>query len=220
MAIVGFSALITIGGYAFYNEVVLNDLDRRVVVAEAGDTPQELKQSLQKDRAASRNAHFVILGTDAYMSGTLDSDAPELVDRLLAHEPRVRRIIMINVPGTVDSSNSLVAARKIYDAKVATVVPRGGEIVSGGVDFFAAGTPHIVEEGAKVGVHSWAYYWFDILPDSGASKRNAKDPLHLEYINFYNTVDVDESFYWFTLRAAPPTELHYMTPEEIDKYFR
>ena len=44
------------------------------------------------------------------------------------------------------------------------------------------------------------------------------DPQHDLYLNYYDSIGVDQEFYWFTLQAAPPEALHVMTAGELDEY--
>lgn len=216
LALVG---LVGASGIAF-SVIYFDSYDYRIQTVSDEYNHQTLMQELKRTSIGADSVRFRLLGDDAYMAGTLDSDAPFLVNELLERHPNLDTIVMVNVPGTIDSERSLKAALQIHEAEIETLVPTGGEIASGGVDFFAAGVPHRAEKGARIGVHAWAYYYFDLIPDSGAASHNRDDPLHQKYLDFYDQVDVDKSFYVFTLRAAPPSGLHYMSEAEIDRYFR
>ena len=41
---------------------------------------------------------------------------------------------------------------------------------------------------------------------------------HKMFLELYKNVDVDPSFYWYTLQAAPADGMHFMSKEEIEKY--
>ena len=42
------------------------------------------------------------------------------------------------------------------------------------------------------------------------------DPEHQLYLDFYEEMGTPAAFYWYTLRAAPPDDIHWMTEAEID----
>jgi len=35
------------------------------------------------------------------------------------------------------------------------------------------------------------------------------------FLDFYREMEIPEEFYWFTLEAAPPQRIHWMSDEEI-----
>ena len=85
---------------------------------------------------------------------------------------------------------------------------------SGGTDFFISGKELHIEKGAKIGVHSWAGY------DLVATELPKNHPEHKLFLEFYPKIEIDTAFYWFTLRAAPAQEMHYMTEKEIAFYLK
>jgi beta-lactamase class D len=86
------------------------------------------------------------------------------------------------------------------------------EIASGGVDLFISGNNRTLEEGAKIGVHSWK----DGKKDGSEYPRNAEE--HEIFLDFFEKIKIDTSFYWFTLRAASANDIHWMTKDEIKDY--
>ena len=41
---------------------------------------------------------------------------------------------------------------------------------------------------------------------------------HAMFLDFYREMEIPEDFYWFTLEAAPPQRIHWMSDEEILLY--
>lgn len=157
-------------------------------------------------------ASFAVRGSLAVMRGVIGPSTPGRVLELLIEEPQVGTIVMANVPGSIDDDSCLRAARMVRRAGLATHVPSGGEVASGGTDFFLAGIERTVDEGARLGVHSWAGF------DEEGSDLPEDHPEHERYLAYYRDLGIDESFYWFTLRAAPAESIHFMRQAELRRY--
>ena len=102
--------------------------------------------------------------------------------------------------------------RAVRRAGMTTYLPSRGLAASGGTDLLLAGARRIVECGAQVGVHSWA---------SGPVNGNdlpRDDPRHRFYLDYYRDINVPDAFYWFTLQAAAPDSVHWMTEDEMALY--
>jgi len=162
--------------------------------------------------ACMHSATFSVSGDTAVMVGEIDRRTPSRVADLLAEHPDVATIEMRDVPGSRDDFKLVEAARLIRDAGLHTHVPSDGLIASGGVDFFIAGASRAADSGAKLGVHSWSGSLVEgrDLPED--------DPEHDLYLDFYDEMGIDASFYWFTLEAASASDIHWMTEDEIVAY--
>ncbi len=157
-------------------------------------------------------AFFEVEGTTAYMNGVICSDTPADVLRLLLEHPEVTTIEMRIVPGSIDDVANLRAALYVHKFGLDTKVNSQSYIASGGTDFFLAGNKRTVEDGARIGVHSWAG------GNVPAIELPKDDPEHQKYLEYYRALDIPESFYWYTLEAAPAAGMHEMTEEEINTY--
>lgn len=151
------------------------------------------------------------------VTGVIDADTVETISVALADSPEITTLRLVNVPGSADdeaSLNALVALVK--DNNLATRVPANGLVASGGTDMAVMSKNRVIEKGACVGVHSWAIgnlFGFD----SGADLPRS-DEAHDLYLDFYETVNVPASFYWFTLEAASPEGMHWMSAKEINRF--
>lgn len=175
--------------------------------------PRFLFSGLAFLAGCASSATFTVRGDTAVMNGVIDVKTPGRVDALLEEHPDLRQITLQDVPGSRNDDANLEAARAVRDAGLATHVPADGVIASGGVDFFCAGGTRTVEAGARLGVHSWSAgggVQGGDLPQS--------DPRHGLYLSFYEEMGIPESFYWFTLEAAPAEGVHWMTPDELRTY--
>ena len=169
------------------------------------------------EEPAYEAATFEVEGGTAFMYGVIDHTTPAVVQALIGKHPEVTRIVMMDVPGSDDDPANLAASRLIRESGMTTVVPSNGVIASGGVDFFTAGAHRIVEPCGKLGVHSWD----DDGPDGGIILGNEvprDHELHAMFLEFYREMGIPEDFYWFTLEAAPPQRIHWMSDEEIVLY--
>lgn len=169
-------------------------------------------------KATARFGPFHVVANDrAELLGAVDAATPTQFRALLARHPEVKRIDMIDCPGSEDDDANLAVARMIRSAGIATHVPAGGSIRSGGVELFLAGATRTADKGAEIGVHSWQ--------DSDGLEADdfaADDPVHHPYLRFYVDMgmkpEAAREFYDFTNRAAPHDDLHVMSEAEVRRF--
>ena len=41
---------------------------------------------------------------------------------------------------------------------------------------------------------------------------------HDIFVDYFDVIERDTSFYWFTLQVAPANGMHFMSKDEIEKY--
>lgn len=156
---------------------------------------------------------FDVDGQQLIMSGLINSKTPMQLSNVLRDNPDITEVVMLDVPGSVDDEANLKAARMIRSKGLNTRLLKESVVASGGTDFFLSGVKRYIQEGAKIGVHSWE----DNLFNSG-DKVAKNHPQHQLYLAYYNEVGIPESFYWFTLEAASVDDIHWMTQDEIQRY--
>jgi hypothetical protein len=182
------------------------------VVSSCNECKQPTVEGLPYEAAT-----FEIEGETAFMYGVIDHTTPAVVQGLVDEYPEVTRIVMVDVPGSDDDPANLEASRLVREHGLVTVVPSNGVIASGGVDFFTAGKFRVVEPCGKLGVHSWD----EDGPDGSIILGNEVSrghEIHTMFLDFYREMGIPEDFYWFTLEAAPPQRIHWMSDEEIVVY--
>lgn len=169
----------------------------------------ELRELLESEMSG---AEFVVVGTRAYVNGTLGPSTPGRVLKLIIDHPEVDTLVLQDVPGSMDDHSNVRAARLVRTKGYTTVVDANGMIASGGVDFFLAGAQRRVGPHCRLGVHSW----------SDGEREGADYPRdhheHQMFLDLYEDLEVDEEFYWYTLEAASAEDIHWMTPEELERY--
>ena len=154
-------------------------------------------------------------GDALFLRGVVNEDSYEQVYDVLNNEMRIGTLVFTMLPGSVDDDTNLALGRMLRQAGVVTYLPSRGTVASGGTDLFLAGVRRIVERGARVGVHSWSTG--DPFGPSAVSLPS-DHPAHAKYLDYYRDMGIPEAFYWFTLRAAPPDDVHWMTEAEMETY--
>jgi hypothetical protein len=151
------------------------------------------------------------------MTGVIDHTTPDRVLELVTAHPEVSTIVMVDVPGSDDDPANLRAARMVRAHGLSTEVRSDGIVASGGVDFFIAGVERSAQGCARLGVHDWEDEDVD-----GVTVRGDDLPpnheMHTMFLEYYRDMGVPEAFYWFTLEAAPPERIHWMTEAEMEHF--
>jgi hypothetical protein len=150
------------------------------------------------------------------LDGSIESDTPAQFRALLRAYPAIRQIDMIDCPGTGDDEANLALARMVRQAGIATYVPDGGSVRSGGVELFLAGAKRHADPNAEFAVHSWLDE-DGLEPDDYAES----DPANREYVDYYRemgmTEDRAKAFYALTNSVAHDDAL-YLKPRDIAAY--
>lgn len=132
----------------------------------------------------------------------------------LNRKEKITIVVFENVPGSVNDYWNLKAGLLLHNKKVSTLLTKNSTVESGGTDLFLAGKKLHIDSHAKIGVHAW-WGGKSIVPIE--LPKNHKE--HQFFLDYYQQIGIDSSFYWFTLRSASADDMHYMSAEEIEKYF-
>ena len=160
---------------------------------------------------------FMRSGDALVVEGVIDGTTTETLERALQSHPGVNKLVLRNIPGSADDESSLTnLSRLIRTNNLTTVVPSEGMVASGGTDMIVMGRNRIIESGACIGVHSWAAG--GVFGSHAGADLSQSDPEHQLYLTFYQDMGITEEFYWFTLQAAGPDEIHWMSAEEINRF--
>ncbi|MBL6663791.1 MAG: hypothetical protein ISP71_06790 [Flavobacteriales bacterium] len=158
------------------------------------------------------SAKFKIRNDTAYVHGILGKKAYHRLENLIDKNPQLKTLTLLDVPGSIDDDYNIKSCYLINDKKLNTHLTSKSIIASGGVDFFLAGQQRSIEQGAKVGVHSWS----DGFEDGANIAR--EDSSHHLFLGFYKSINIDTSFYWFTLQSASADSIHWLTYDEMIRY--
>ncbi|MBT0670371.1 alpha/beta hydrolase [Novosphingobium profundi] len=116
---------------------------------------------------------------------------------MLRDHPGIAVIEMLECPGTRDDLANLRLGRMIRERGIATHVPQGGSVRSGGVELFLAGARRMADPGAEFAVHSW-------IDDTGLEPGDysASAPENRRYLDYYRQMGMSpieaEAFYAMT----------------------
>lgn len=151
------------------------------------------------------------------MNGVIKKSSLKNFEKLVKKYGKVNRINIINCPGSKDDETNLKLSKKVHEKGMTIHILDNGEIASGGVDFFLAGTKRTKGNNTKIGVHSWSSGNGEVATDFPVGHAN-----HIPYINYYVSVgftqEQAENFYYFTINSAPAESVHWMTDAEISQY--
>lgn len=160
---------------------------------------------------------FNVVSTDrAELYGEIDSDAPVQFAAMLRAYPGIKQLVMVDCPGTDDDEANFKVAHMLRKAGIATYVPDGGSVRSGGVELFLAGVKRHADPDAEFAVHSW-------VDTDGLEAKDfaASDPVHQPYLSFYREVgmsaDKAKAFYDMT-NSTPNGGAHYLHGRDIAAY--
>lgn len=189
-----------------------------IVLISCGEDETGPDDSIDDDIELETNFGIftVIDDNTVEMSGEIESNTLDDFNDLIRSYPNINRINIDEVPGSGDDDINLEVSLKVHDLNIATHLMDNGLIASGGVDFFLAGTTRTKGNNTMIGVHSWSD------GTNEATDFPEGDENHQPYIDYYMAVGFTEaeaeSFYYFTINAAPAEDIYYMTEAEIEHY--
>ena len=165
---------------------------------------------------ASFGPFSVIDGTTVRMAGDVTSTTPRQFAAMLAAFPGLKRLEMVDCPGSLDEAANLILARAVRRQGMETVVPAGGSIRSGAVELWLAGVTRRAAPDAEFGVHSWADEY-----GREANDYPANDPVHAEYLGYYREMGLDaakaRAFYALT-NSTPFDDVRYLTRDDMARF--
>ncbi|MGV0034029.1 MAG: hypothetical protein ACNYPE_03405 [Candidatus Azotimanducaceae bacterium WSBS_2022_MAG_OTU7] len=160
---------------------------------------------------------FSVKGNTLTMVGLVNAKSHRQLRKVFEENPQIDTVSMLYVPGSVNDQVNLEMGEWLAQKEITMKISRYGLIASGGTDLFLAGKRRIVEEGAQIGVHSWADAQGSTAIDYPRGHEN-----HQPYIDYYQDIGWDleasEKFYYFTIEAASADDIYNMTDAEIIQY--
>ncbi len=171
-------------------------------------------------RGAASGVRFgpftVVDGTTARMAGDVTSATPRQFAAMVAAFPGLKRLELVDCPGSLDEEANLALARAVRRSGLATHVPAGGSVRSGAVELFLAGVTRSAHPSAEFGVHSWR-------DEDGLEARDFPEghPVHREYLDYYREMGLDpvkaRAFYAMT-NATGFDQVRYLTKADMARF--
>ncbi|QUM81798.1 hypothetical protein HWV01_16650 [Moritella sp. 5] len=162
------------------------------------------------------NSKLVINGTKATLSGTLGTSTYIQIQDMI-NTTSVDTLILSDISGSINDAINMHTGRLIRKAGLTTLIPKDGNVNSGGVDLFAAGVERVYQNGGKVGVHSWCC----TADGKDAGQLSKDDKAHGAQLTYFREMlgaKKGPEFYFFTINAAPANKIHLMSVAEMVKY--
>ncbi len=209
MLALGALTLAPSGGHAF------NSVGIETEVYEWVDDVQPAPLSATK-ALASFGPFNVVASDRVELNGSIESETPGQFKAMLRAFPAIRQIDMVDCPGTGDDEANLLLARMVRKAGIATYVPNGGSVRSGGVELFLAGAKRHADPQAEFAVHSW-------LDEDGMEPDDfaESDPINQEYVAYYREMGMSDdkarAFYAMT-NSVPHDDALYLRARDIAAY--
>jgi hypothetical protein len=209
MLALGALTLAPVGGHAFTSVSVETEVYEWVEEAQTA--------TIAPVKASASFGPFRVVAPDrAILDGSIESETPAQFSAMLRAYPAIRQIDMVDCPGTGDDEANLALARMVRRAGIATYVPAGGSVRSGGVELFLAGAKRSAAPEAEFAVHSW-------LDEDGMEPDDYADtdPVNREYVDYYRemgmSADKAKAFYALT-NSVPHDEVLYLKSLDIAAY--
>jgi hypothetical protein len=198
---------------------VTETVETTTYFSEGGSERYVAAQPAAVPTGIARFGPFRVLdATRVALVDVTDADSPRQFEALLKAHPGITQIEMVECPGTEDDRANLTLGRMIRARGLATHVPAGGSVRSGGVELFLAGTKRIADPGAEFAVHSWE-------DDLGREAKDyaASSPENRKYLDYYREMGLSESeatsFYAMT-NSVPFEEAKWFGAEEMGRWVR
>ena len=168
-------------------------------------------------QGVARFGPFRVLDKDrAAIVDVTDTASPAQFAAMLRAFPGIRRLEMVECPGTEDDRANLRLGRMLRARGIATHVPNGGSVRSGGVELFLAGARHTADAGAEFAVHSWA-------DEDGKQPQDyaADAPENRAYLDYYREMGMSGeqagAFYAMT-NSVPFSQAKWLTAADMGKW--
>lgn len=158
----------------------------------------------------------VVDDSHAALVGEVDRGAPGKFKQMLAAHPGIHVLELVDCPGTVDDGANLVLGRLIRAHGLATDVPSGGSVRSGGVEIFLAGTTRRAAPDAEFGVHAWkdedGREPHDFAPDAPPNR------LYLDYYREMGLSDEAARGLYALTNSVPNEEMLWLRTKDLKPY--
>lgn len=154
-------------------------------------------------------------GRAALVAAT-DTASPAEFAAMLRAYPGIAMLELVECPGTEDDRANLRLGRMLHARGIATHVPDGGSVRSGGVELFLAGVRHTAAPRAEFAVHAWA-------DEDGREPKDypANAPENRAYVDYYHEMGMAPAqaaaFYAMT-NSVPNAQAKWLTAADMGRW--
>ncbi len=167
---------------------------------------------------ASYGPFRVLDGTRAAIVGLTDQRSPAEFSAMLRDYPGISLLEMVECPGTEDDRANLQLGRMIHARGIATHVPKGGSVRSGGVELFLAGARRIADPGAEFAVHAWADE--DGLEPGDYAATAPENRAYLDYYREMGMSAAEAAAFYAMTNSVPNQDAKWLSAEEMGRWVR
>ncbi len=198
-------------------EVEIRDLDggsERFVSGQSTGQPS----APVPEGVATYGPFRVLDGNRAALVDITDVRSPAAFAQMMRDWPQIALLEMVDVPGTEDDRANLRLGRMIRAAGIATYVPAGGSVRSGGVELFLAGARRFADRNAEFAVHAW-------MDEDGQEATDYAANAHenTKYLAYYRQMGMDfaeaASFYAMT-NSVPHHDARWLSGAQMAQWVR
>lgn len=220
IALLALTMLAALAAPAKAQEIVYEEVIEEVVAApEQGSQRFVAVAPAPVPQGIARFGPFRVLDNGrAALVDVTDERSPAQFAAMLAAFPGIAVIEMIDCPGTEEDRANLRLGRMIRARGLATHVPSGGSVRSGGVELFLAGAKRSADPGAEFAVHSWADE-DGREPDDYA----ADAPENRAYLDYYREMGMTPAqaaaFYAMT-NSVPHEDAMWLTAADMRRWVK
>lgn len=198
-------------------QVIEETVEETVFVSDGGsERVVGLGSPVLPKGVAAYGPFRVLDASRAALVDVTDARSPAQFAAMIKAWPGITRIEMIECPGTEDDRANLALGRMIHARGIATHVPAGGSVRSGGVELFLAGTQHSADEGAEFAVHAW-----EDEDGRQATDYPADSPENRAYLDYYRemgmTAPQASAFYAMT-NSVPFERARWLTARDMGQW--
>lgn len=161
---------------------------------------------------------FAVNDTELFINGYINARTYDQFMAIIKKNPQIKTLVQGNsMHGSADDEIMIKLAYKVRELGLNTKALPDTVIESGAVDLFLAGKKRIIVEAPdgkfpRIGVHSWS----DGIKDAKDFPKDS--PEHKENSKYIEKMLGDDTFYWFTIYAAPAEGMYKMSKDEVLKY--
>ena len=167
---------------------------------------------------ASYGPFRVLDGTRAAIVGLTDQRSPAEFSAMLRDYPGISLLEMVECPGTEDDRANLQLGRMIHARGIATHVPKGGSVRSGGVELFLAGARRIADPGAEFAVHAWADE--DGLEPGDYAATAPENRAYLDYYREMGMSAAEAATFYAMTNSVPNQDAKWLSAEDMGRWVR